>query len=169
MMKILGCLVVVSLLMAMLPCTIMAPPVDPPECGWSFNLKTGGDYFSMPVIPEDANPDAVFGVEVEIFAYDPATGWFAPTTLEGGKGYLIRCAEPKTVDVYGASVEGITWETIKADLAVGWNLVGVGDTDVTIGDNVVVIGWNAVEDKWVTLSKGEELERGKGYWIEWPQ
>ena len=146
------------------------PPADPPECGWRFELKEGKDYVSLPAIPADASPDAVFGVDVEVKGYDTVTGWYTPTALEGGKGYLIRCAEPKTKDVNGTNVVGRTWANIKAELqSGGWNLVGVGDTDVTIGDNVVVIGWDAVKDQWVTLHKGEEMERGKGYWIEWPQ
>jgi len=145
--------------------------LEPQECGWRFELKEGKDYVSLPAIPEDASPDAVFGVDVEVKGYDTVTGWYTPTELEAGKGYLIRCAGPKTKDVHGISVEGRTWANIKAELqSGGWNLVGIGDTDVTIGDsNVEVIGWDAVEDKWVTLSKGEELERGNGYWIEWPQ
>ena len=138
------------------------------ECGWRFELKEGKDYVSLPAVPEDANPDAVFGVDVEVKGYDTETGWYTPTELEAGKGYLIRCAEPKTKDVHGMSVEGRTWVNIKAELQSGWNLVGIGDTDVTIGDNLEVIGWNAVADNWVTLHKGDMLRRGNGYWIEKP-
>jgi len=166
--KVLNCLAVVSLLMTMLPCTVMAPVDEPIEAGWQFHIDEGVDYLSMPAIPGDANPDAVFGVDVEIFGYDPATGWFMPTALEGGKGYLVRCAEPKIVDITGTNVEGITWETIKANLVDGWNLIGPGDTDVTIDDTIgitVIVGWDAVADQWVVLHKGNMLQRGKGYWI----
>jgi hypothetical protein len=137
-------------------------------CGWRFELKEGKDYVSLPAIPADADPDAVFGVDIEVKGYDTETGWYTPTELEAGKGYLIRCAEPKTKDVHGISVEGRTWADIKEDIQSGWNLVGIGDTDVTIGDNLEVIGWDAVADNWVTLHKGDILRRGSGYWIEWP-
>ena len=142
------------------------PPADPVECMWSFNLKEGKDYVSLPAIPGDASPDAVFGADVEVKGYDPVTGWYTPTTLEAGKGYLIRCAEPKISDIYGQNVESRTWASIKADLQSGENLIGLGDTDVTIGDNVVVVVWDAVEDQWVTLHKGDTLRRGTGCWIE---
>jgi len=133
---------------------------------WIFDLPAGRSYVSMPVIPADASPDAVFGVDVEVKGYDPVTGWYTPTTLEGGKGYLIRCADPKTSAIHGTNVKGLTWANIKAGLHSGDNLIGIGDKDVTIGDNVEVIGWDAVEDKWVPLGKGDILQRGSGYWIE---
>jgi len=106
---------------------------------------------------------------VEVKGYDPETGWYTPTELEAGKGYLIRCAEPKTKDVHGITVSGRTWANIKAELQTGWNLVGLGDTDVTIGDNIDVIFWDPVDDQWETLGKGDILRRGNGYWIEWPR
>ena len=167
--KVLSCLVAIAILVAMLPFIAEASVVKPMEYGWRIHMEEGVDYFSMPVIPDDANPDAVFGIDVEIFSYEPATGYFTPTILEGGKGYLIRCLEPKTVDVYGTNVEGLTWATVRANLQSGWNLVGIGDTDVTIEDDVEVVGWDVVADKWITLGKGDTLQRGNGYWIEWPQ
>ncbi len=167
--KVLSCLVAIAILVAMLPFIAEASVVDPMEYGWRIYLEEGVDYFSMPLIPDDANPDAVFGIAVEIFSYEPATGYFTPAVLERGKGYLMRCLEPKTVDVYGTTVEGLTWATVMANLQSGWNLVGIGDTDVTIEDDVEVVGWDVVADKWITLGKGDTLQRGNGYWIEWPQ
>ena len=121
---------------------------------------------SVPVIPEDASPDAVFGVDVEVKGYDPVTGWYTPTVLEAGKGYLIRCAEEKTVDIHGINAEGITWATIKENLADGWNLIGLGDKHVRITDSrTIITGWDAVDDRWVAMHKGDMLYRGHGYWI----
>ncbi|MFV9676261.1 MAG: hypothetical protein ACNYVW_01190 [Methanosarcinales archaeon] len=164
--KMLSCLVAIAVLVIILPCIAEASVVEPMEYGWRIYLEDGVDYLSMPVIPDDVTPDAVFGSDVEIFGYEPETGYIMPTVLEEGKGYFVRCLEPKTVDVRGTNVESITWATVKANLQLGWNLVGIGKTDVTIEDDIEAIGWDAVEDKWITLGKGDTLQRGSAYWIE---
>lgn len=138
--------------------------------GWRFFLKDGKDYVSMPVIPDDARPAAVFGPDVEIWAYDPVLGDIPPSVfgeLEAGRGYKIRCPEHRTVDVHGETAGTITWGMIEANLEDGDNLIGPGDTDVQIGSShVIVTGWDAIDDKWVILHKGDTLKRGQGYWIE---
>ena len=135
------------------------------EYGWRFFLKVGDNYVSMPVIPEDASPAAVFGADVEVGAYN-SSGWCPPSALEAGGGYFINCPEHRTVDVHGETAGTITWAMIEASLRVGENLIGPGDTEVQIGSShVIVTGWDAADDKWVMLHKGDMLKRGEGYWI----
>lgn len=148
------------------------PPVEPIECGWQFHLYEGVDYLSLPAIPPDPSVDAVFGdAGITVKWYNPATGFYEPVTvLEAGKGYKITCADEKVRDITGENV-GITWAMIKENLQPGWNLVGLGDTDVTNNayqsDPIVVRGWDAETDSWYTVQKGKKMHRGNGYFIEY--
>ena len=139
--------------------------------GWRFFLKDGKNYVSMPVIPEDASPQAVFPC-CEVWAYNSSISqyMYPPSALgedlEAGRGYLIRCLEHRTVDVHGETAGTITWAMIEANLKDGENLIGPGDREVQIeSSHVIVTAWDAVDDEWVILHKGRTLKRGQGYWI----
>jgi len=152
------------------------PVVEPTECGWVYHLKKGSNYVSMVAIPENNDPDVVFGTDSEVWAWDADTqDWDRPTSLEGAKGYIVIVPDDRDVYVTGRNVEGVTWATIKENLKEGWNLVGPGDTHVTIyggdgmttpeGQILAILGYDEVTESWKTLSPGDELLRGNAYWI----
>ena len=152
------------------------PVVEPIECGWVYHLKKGYNYVSMVAIPENNDPDVVFGPYSDVWAWDADTqDWYRPTSLEGVKGYAVYV--PDDIDVYvtGRNVKGVTWATIKDSLKEGWNFVGPGDTHVTIyggdgmttpeGQILAILRYDEVTESWKTLSPGDELLRGNAYWI----
>ena len=128
----------------------------------TITLKKGNNYVSLPVAPNgSATPEAIFGADCEVWAYDASTGWYHPSVLEAGKGYLVRSPEDRTVEIEGTTVD-IMWETIKEGLAEGWNLVGSDSDGIVIGNTtgLTVLWWNG--NNWVEPDK---LESGEAYWI----
>jgi hypothetical protein len=119
--------------------------------GYDFQLCKHWNYMSLPLIPPTtAIADVLKSLEdmyVEIWAYDPGMGWsvYAPgkppgwytvpmlTTVDHGKGYIIRMAWPEVFEY-----EGYDWpppgpasEPPVYDLYQQWNLVGY----TTLGAN----------------------------------
>ena len=144
-------------------------PISASESEWMAFLPIGKSYLAMPVIPDNASHTAVFGPDVEIWAYDASLGAVPPSYfggLECGKGYGIRSPESRVYDIEGIDCATKTWNEIKTNLVDEWNLVGPGSTDVVIEDNLMPIWWwDPVEDEWVILYKGDTLKKGEGYWI----
>ncbi len=149
------------------------PVVEPIDCSWLYHLKQGSNYISMVAIPDNTDPYAVFGTDIEIWAWDASTqDWYHPTSLEGMKGYVLVVPEDRDVLITGTNVEGVTWATIKDSLAEGWNFVGPGDTDVQIvdlnsqaGPIIAILKYDRATGTWVNLGQGDILERGNAYWI----
>lgn len=134
------------------------------------NVLTGKNYVSCPVEETRAINDIPELTPVEVKAHDPATGWYTPTHLEAGKGFLMRAASDVAVPLYGAG-RVISAEDIAGALGVGENLVGPGVSDIDIS-KVFSIGsavyefypleYDKATDTWhyVTIMKV-----GEGHWI----
>ena len=146
-------------------------PISASESEWMAFLPIGKSYLAMPVIPADPSVEAVFGPDVEVWAYDNPANEFVPPAVFGGlecdRGYLIRSPEPRVYDIEGIDCAAKTWNEIKTNLVNEWNLIGPGSTDVVIEDNDLVRlhWWDPVEEEWVILYKGDTLKKGEVYWI----
>ena len=129
----------------------------------TFNLVAGKQYISMPVLPEDRAPIAVFGAGVEVKGYDSITGWYTPSELEAGKGYLVRSGMQQKIKIKGEKVN-LTQADIISSLLPGWNLVGCGADKIDLsGTGYVAAGYNPETDTEYATSI---LKPGGGYWIE---
>ena len=144
------------------------PVIEAEEGTPTITLKKGINYVSLPVEPNgSATPEAIFGADCEVWAYDAGRGWYHPSVLEPGKGYLVRSPDDKDpIEIEGTTVD-ISWETIKEGLAEGWNLVGSDSDGIVIGDTtgLYVFGWNENNRKWDQLEEGDTLKSGEAYWI----
>lgn len=142
----------------------------------TFELYEGKQYISLPVIPEDATPDAVLGIGVEVAGYYPTKGWFPPTILECGRGYLVVTAAAKTVTVRGTkctltldtlieiynALSGIPYE------GSVWALVGPGTKNINVSGSVLdglIQTYIRETGEWEYTNI---LEPMKGYWMEKP-
>ena len=136
---------------------------------YTFNLIGGDNYISLPFLPADATPDAVFGVEVVLLGYDRETAaWFSPSELVCEGGYYLYSNKPKSVTVTGAEcvVTVADLIVIYNSLSVGrYALVGVGNADINVTGTVLegkIQGYNPDTEEFEDVNI---LKRGEGYWI----
>ncbi len=142
-------------------------------------LDVGQNYVSLSVLPDNnsRDPNAIFGRDVEVWDYNPATGWDSADEIEAGTGYYIYNPwSPKTITVYGTGVS-LTWNEIYNNLQPGWNLIGPGNETLPMNgkDNGIPLG--AVILKYrqgfpypydfmslIPGPPGEKLEPDQAYW-----
>ena len=143
---------------------------------YTFKLKEGSNYISLPMIPDDATPDAVLGVEVQVKGYDPATGWHVPSFLECGEGYLVGCAGPKTITITGTkcvitlSDLIYTYNTLTGIPYEGYihALIGPGTKTINISGSILeghIIKYIQETGEWEPTNI---LEPKKAYWMKKP-
>ena len=147
--------------------TIPIPPV-----GDSFEivLDQGANYVSLPVMPANKDPKAIFGPEVNVRGYD-AGDWTPVSEVANGTGYYAYAPKPKTVTVYGTGVLLPDWDAINATnpWTSGWNLVGPGNTSVSVPPTgVQILRYSKVMHDWIPIPPSEKLEPGVGYWAYKP-
>ena len=126
--------------------------------GCTISLAAGWNLISMPVIPEDASVDAIFGSNIITPVYEYNSGYIAVTSLEPKKGYWVLADSSVDIDVTGTdptSTEVIVYP--------GWNLIGPVSSGVQTSSfaNVIppVYGYDAGYIPVTTL------EQTKGYWV----
>ncbi|RLG04887.1 MAG: hypothetical protein DRN68_09330, partial [Thaumarchaeota archaeon] len=114
----------------------------------------GWNMVSSPVIPSDADPEAVFGDDVPFLVMWEWNGteYVEPTQIEGTKGYWIWLLEETTLDVCGfAPTTDVEFTLDQA----GWHMISTLTTPVYLRHLKVVVGdeekyWaDAVEVGWV--------------------
>jgi len=149
-------------------------PLLPPPPGadrFTIQLKALQNYLSLPVLPENRDPEAIFGRDVEVWSYNATSGWSRPSELEAGKGYYVYNPwAPKTITIYGEGVR-LEWSDIKPTLQPGWNLIGVGNESISVSwlDNVQI--WRYMNgypygDFWpMPPNIRVQLQPGQAYWI----
>ena len=139
---------------------------------YTFNLPSKGDsYISMPVIPADPSPDAVFGhgSEVIVLEFDLATQLYVhPSALECAKGYYIYSSVAKTVTVSGTdcivTIDDLIaiYNSLAAD---EWAMVGPGMSAIDTTGTVLyekVLRYDYATDDFVPTII---LNPKEGYWI----
>lgn len=134
-----------------------------------FDLPEGVLYISMPVIPPDPSPAAVFGPDVNLREFDLATqAWVIPSVLECTKGYYLYCPKARVVTITGIDCV-VTIDDLIAiynSLAIGeYALVGPGITTIDIAGTVLesrVLGFDYDTRDFVPVTI---LNPQEGYWI----
>ncbi|MFZ2070497.1 MAG: vWA domain-containing protein [Halobacteriota archaeon] len=150
----------------------MEPVIPAPPSGNSFTLQldVGQNYVSLPVMPEKRDTEAIFGRDVEVWAYKASTGWSAVSEVKAGKGYYVYNPwAPKTITVYGTGVS-LTWQGIKGSGDLGWNLIGPGNESIAVPPDALILkyrrGFPYPYDfmSMIPGLPGEKLEPGQAYW-----
>jgi len=145
-------------------CKPTYPKIEEITGGFRYTFRQGSNWFTP--LTEGCSPED-FGADVEVWAWDPATGWYHPDSFDcSRRGYLMRCPTVRTVEVTGTKCAAFSWEDLKNSLTKGtWNLVGVY-SDITVGDaDNLILGYDEAEGKWCPIVQGSILERGRAYWI----
>ena len=143
-------------------------PIAPVGERFDISLYDGDNYISLPVMPGNTDPAAIFGPEVVVLEYNP-TGmgnWTSTSAVAGGTGYYVLAPKPKTVTIWGTGV-ALTWADIT--LQTGWNLIGPGNTSIVVPSDVLIMTYvKGVPAGFVPHPPGQKLEPGKGYWAYKP-
>lgn len=136
--------------------------------GHTWNLPAGWSMISLPAIPDNPDPNAVFGSldYFILYTWDSAAGAYVqPEALEPGVAYWILLLEPASISISGTPLESYT-----VSLPQGWNMVGATADHTHLEDAGIepagalfnfVYTWDP-ELRMYVLS--ECLEPGLGYW-----
>jgi len=145
---------------------------------FTLELTQGWNTISLPVIPENPDPDLIFGgAYYVIYRWDAEnrkyvlyadSGSFVEPdpNVEAGVGYWIFSLENRDVTILGVPLMQLT-----LNLRMGWNMVGSLYSPLSIADptddpdNSVLpwaFTWDANNRRY---TMGQLLEPGKGYWI----
>jgi hypothetical protein len=127
------------------------------------SVATGWNLVSVPVIATDMSKSNLFSTAISP-AYSFANGYVTADTLKNGKSYWIKFSSSQSVPVSGVKV---TVKTIP--VVVGWNMVGVFDSDVPVSQITSTPG-GIVGSQFFGYSSGYStattLVGGKGYWVK---
>ena len=126
--------------------------------GCTISLVAGWNLISMPVIPEDASVNAIFGSNIILPVYEYNSGYIAATSLEPKKGYWVLADSPVDIEVTGTVPTNL-----EVTVSTGWNLIGPVSSGVQVSSFTGIIlpvygydsGYTAVTT----------LEQTKGYWV----
>ena len=152
---------------------------------FTIELVAGWNLISVPIIPEDASPDAVFTSILDnliiVFAYDASKplgerwSWYdgaggledTLTEVTPQLGYWVLMENADTLEVSGTYVEPASGEYTLHD---GWNLIGVRSraavnvSDYISGAVAKIYTWQ--DGNWLEVPvETGSLEPGKGYWV----
>ena len=136
--------------------------------GWyRIDLVKGVNYVSLPVIPPNTDPIAIFGPEAVYRHNNETCGAEIATTVKCMEGYLVYTSIAKRVWLTGTACV-VTLENLIAALKTGWNLVGPGNSVLDFaGTNYYPMEWIRDETEeggghfgFITI-----LEPLTGYWI----
>ena len=143
-------------------------PIPPEGDSFEIVLDQGANYVSLPVMPANTDPKAIFGPEVNVWGYDAGTGvWATVSAVAAGEGYYAYAPKPKTVTVYGTGVSLPAWSDIETanPWASGWNLIGPGNTSVDVPPSgVQILRYSKVMHDFLPVPPSDKLEPGVGYW-----
>jgi hypothetical protein len=91
----------------------------------STTSPAGWSLISLPLEPFSHHPAQIFGDDIlspyYLWAYDQSTGYFTPTSLNLGTGYLLGLGASATWDVQGTAVEE---DSTLQDLSIGFTMIG---------------------------------------------
>ena len=122
------------------------------------SLEAGWNLISIPVIPDDASVDAIFGDNITKPVYEYNSGYNSVTNLEPKKGYWVLANAQVNIDVTGTAPTNL-----EVTVYPGWNLIGPVSSGVQVGsfDNVTlpVYGYDS------GYKSATTLEQTKGYWV----
>jgi RHS repeat-associated protein len=162
------------------------------EKGWQvLNFRSGWNFFSLDVEPDDPSIDAVLGSiagnYTEVWAFDPeskeyrgyvpASGISDLTEIHAQQGYIIRIATAATALIAG------TRRTEDINLQTGWNLIPCpADTVLPLKDALASVegeylgmwGYDTATGDWQNftpdhpafLSTLSAVDPGRAYWIK---
>ena len=162
------------------------------SCTWTWVVKpftielvAGWNLISVPIIPADASPDAVFTSILDnltiVFAYDASKplgerwSWYdgaggledTLTEVTPQLGYWVLMENADTLEVSGTYVEPASGEYTLHD---GWNLIGVRSraavnvSDYISGAVAKIYTWQ--DGNWLEVPvETGSLEPGRGYWV----
>lgn len=123
----------------------------------------GWHLVSVPVVPRDASPSAVFAGVDAVYAWDGA-GYVEPTQIELGVGYWVYTGRALDLEVAGTPESTMT----RGPLDAGWHLVGAPSVTTTL----VAAPAEAIEEMLYAWGAGGyaaipslTVEPGRGYWV----
>lgn len=132
-------------------------------------LLPGWSMVSVPVVPDDPAPTAVFAGAAAVYTWDPqAKSYVVPLAVVPKQGYWVYVTSDRTIQVTGAPVT--EWQS---QLLRGWNMVGSIYTDSVLVQNLsdnpadsivrnAVYRWDPVLKSYIAATA---VEPGKGYWM----
>ncbi|MGA1841027.1 MAG: hypothetical protein ACMUIU_10410 [bacterium] len=146
-------------------------PTLGPMTNINMDLPPGWSMISLPVLPLNPTASIVFPGARVIYGFDRETGYVRVTnneTLEVGKGYWILLEEAREFVLTGQSIRDYFLDVDES----GWRMIG-GCTSPALpsiesgaGNIVVIYGYvQGTGYERVRVLEGDNLERGKGYWI----
>ena len=133
-------------------------------------LRTGKNYISLPQIPSPADPETIFGRDVEVWEYADGS-WKRPTKLECGKGYYVYLPwGTRKISITGVSCVVTINDllTVYNSFESGWALIGPGTDTLDVRNTELeghVLKYSYTDDKWYYT---DILEPTKAYWLEKP-
>jgi len=132
-------------------------------------LLPGWSMVSVPVVPDDPAPTAVFAGAAAVYTWDPqAKSYVVPLAVVPEQGYWVYVTSDRTIQVTGAPVT--EWQS---QLLQGWNMVGSIYADSVLVQNLsdnpvnsivrnAVYRWDPVLKSYIASTA---VEPGKGYWM----
>ena len=135
------------------------------------SLKAGWNMVSLPVIPVDPSPDAVFPGAELVCGWDRGNQTYVcpPAEIEPDQGYWVAMMGNTTITVCG--MPGYEWTS---DITAPWNIIGsvIGDVLVTDWNDVpggsvepYAWWWNPTTHMYDFFVLPTNIESAKGYWI----
>jgi len=151
---------------------------------YSLELKSGWNFFSLPVLPDDASISSVLssidGQYDQVSRYNSSIDEFEHhvgnasyddfSSLEYGKGYQIYVTDPQGATL---TVSGTVPEDERVTLAAGWNLIGANHAEWEVTDALKDVDYSRLlryneytEDLEEYPGSFSKLEPGSAYYLE---
>ncbi|KAF5414786.1 MAG: hypothetical protein C5S48_07875 [Candidatus Methanogaster sp.] len=127
---------------------------------YTISLGAGWNLISIPVLPEDASVDAVFGSNFVPPVYEYNSGYIAATSLEPKKGYWVLANAQVDIDVTGTAPTNTEVTVLQ-----GWNLIGPVSSGVEVSSFANVIPPVYGYESGAGYASADTLEQTKGYWV----
>ena len=124
----------------------------------TISLAAGWNLISIPVLPEDASVNAIFGSSIVPPVYEYDAGYKSVTILEPKKGYWVLANSPVDVDITGT-----TPTNLEVTVVPGWNLIGPVSSGVEVSSFTDITP--PVYEYAAGYKSVETLEQTKGYWV----
>jgi hypothetical protein len=144
------------------------PQSLPPGRVFRFQLWTGWNLISLPIILEDSTCAGVFGANIQapVWTFRPEGGYAEVERLEPHTAYWVFAERATEL-----AVAGQPHAAGRCRMGGGWNLVGAGgpaSLPATVREQASVWQWSAAEQCYVA-DPDPVLQEGRGYWIAMPE
>ncbi|MBM4176845.1 MAG: choice-of-anchor D domain-containing protein [Ignavibacteria bacterium] len=127
------------------------------------NVAAGWNMIAIPLNASNMTKTGLFPTATSP-AYGYSNGYITSDTLTPSKGYWLKFASPELITICGTPVGSTT-----VPVVLGWNLIGVYDTDVPVS-GVTSTPSGIIASQFYGYSAGyftpTTLNFGKGYWIK---